>query len=93
MAHRILDLDDECDAIYAQRDHYLQYKKLPDDNKPAELVVDPKKIPLALANAERYVRMYKNKLKKKPDDVNAAKNIEKYQQVVAEYKKQLNIDA
>lgn len=34
MAHRICDLDDECDDIYAQRDYYLQHGKLPEEKKP-----------------------------------------------------------
>lgn len=92
MAHRICDLDDECDAIYEKRDHYLKYKKLPEEKKPMDLVVDPKKIPLALANTTRYIRDYKNKLKKNPADVNAAKKLEEYEWAAGEYRKQLNLD-
>lgn len=92
MAHRICDLDDQCDAIYAQRDFYREHKKLPEEKKPIELVVDPKKIPLAMANATRYVRDYKNKLRKDPANVHAAQQLEKYEWAVAEYKRILNID-
>ncbi len=92
MAHRILDLDDMCDEIYEQRDHYIKEGSLPEQEKhDLDLVVDPIKIPIALANAERYVRQYKNKLKKKPDDVNAVKQIDKYQGVVDQYKKILKL--
>lgn len=93
MAHKILDLDDECDKIYEQRDYYLKHKKLPTEKGEIELVVDPKMIPLALQNAQRYVRQYKNKLSKKPDDVNAAKKLRQYEWAVAEYLKKLNQDA
>lgn len=92
MAHRILDLDDECDAIYAQRDHYIRYGKLPDDKKPMELVTDLKKIPLALSNARRYIRDYKNKLAKDPGNVHAAEKIKIYEWAKAEYEKILNLD-
>lgn len=92
MAHRICDLDDECDAIYADRDHYLQYGKLPETEKPMELVSDPIKMPVALENARRYVRQYRNKLKKNAADVNAVKQLAKYEWAVEEYKKLLKLD-
>lgn len=92
MAHRICDLDDECDAIYAQRDYYLQHNKLPDDRGMMELVVDPMKIPMALANASRYVRDYKNKLRKNPGDVHAAEKLKQYEWAVQQYKIILKID-
>jgi len=92
MAHRICDLDDECDAIYAQRDHYLKFGKLPEEKKPMELVVDPMKMPLALSNARRYVADYRNKLKKEPGNVKAAVKLKKYEWAVAEYCRILKID-
>lgn len=92
MAHRILDLDDHCDDIYRKRDHYIKHGKLPEAEKPMELVVDPKKIPLALANCTRYIRDYKSKLRKQPEDVNAAAQIKKYEWAVGEYKRILNIE-
>ena len=92
MAHRIIDLDDLCDEIYAQRDHYIQFKKLPQEKKPMELVVDPIKMPVALENARRYVRMYKSKLKKNPADVAAAEKIKQYEWAVQEYMKLLKLD-
>lgn len=92
MAHRICDLDDECDAIYTKRDHYQKYKKLPEDKGPIELVVDSKKIPLALSNARRYIRDYKNILSKEPGNVKAAEKLKQYEWAKAEYEKQLNLD-
>lgn len=92
MAHRILDLDDLCDEIYAQRDHYIKFRKLPQEKKPLDLVVDPIKMPVALENARRYVRMYKNKLKKNPADVAAVEKIKQYEWAVQEYIKLLKLD-
>lgn len=92
MAHRILDLDDECDEIYRQRDFYLLHKKLPEEPRPMELVVDPIKIPLALTNCTRYVRDYKNILIKEPGNVKASAQLAKYEWAVSEYKKILKIE-
>jgi hypothetical protein len=92
MAHRICDLDDECDTIYQQRDFYLKHGKIQEEEKPIELVCDAKRIPKALANAERYVRDYKNKLKKQPDNVHAAEQLKKWEWAVSEYKKKLNLE-
>jgi hypothetical protein len=93
MAHRILDLDDACDDIYRKRDHYLRHKVLPEERKPLELAVDPMKIPLAYNNALRYVRDYKNKIKKDPSNEKFASQLKKYEWAVAEYKKILKIEA
>lgn len=92
MAHRILDLDDECDDLYRQRDHYIKHNRLPEEPKPMDLVVDVKKIPLALANCQRYIRDYKNKLLKEPGNVKAAAQLQKYQWAAAEYQKTLNLN-
>lgn len=92
IAHRILDLDDQCDEIYEQRDHYLQHGKLRDDHKPKKVVIDPVKMAVALKNAERYVREYKNKLTKKPDNVKWASKLKQFEEDVVYYKLQLKID-
>lgn len=89
MAHRIIDLDDQCDKIYAQREYYLQYGKLPDEAAPAKLVVDSKKLYLAFENSKKYVRQYKAKLVKHPENVNFAKQLKKYEEMVEIYKKEL----
>jgi hypothetical protein len=92
MAHRILDLEEECGSIYAKRDYYLQHTKLPEEKKPMELVVDPNKIPLALSNARRYVNDYKNKVKNNPSDLNAVEQLKKWEWALGEYKRILNIE-
>lgn len=91
MAHRILDLDDQCDVFYYKRDHYLQHHELPGDKKPAGVVVDPVKIPVALQNAQRYVREFKNKLKKDPTNEQYAALLKKWEERALHYKTELKL--
>lgn len=92
IAHQILDLDDECDEIYAQRDYYMQHGQLrSQEQQNDDLVVDPKKIPLALQNAQRYVREYKGKVAKEPTNEKAAAKLKLWQARVRHYKQQLNL--
>lgn len=73
MAHRILDLDDELDEIYAARDHVLETGRLPEKNNEEEIVGDPVRLATQRLNYERYVRYYRNLLEKNPGDKKAAK--------------------
>jgi DNA repair exonuclease SbcCD ATPase subunit len=93
MAHRILDLRDSCRSIYVKRDHYLEKGVLPDEPKPYDLEIptDANKWPLTLANYQRYVRQYKNKLAKRPDNKNFQHQLERYEWGVAQIKKLLGI--
>lgn len=96
MAHRILELDDQVEAIYESRDYYYRLGKLPAAvETSSEEIVDPVRWATELKNNERYVREYKLKLKKSPDGKNsakwAAKLLEK-QALVTKYKKLLKID-
>lgn len=91
MAHKILDLDDACESIYARRDHYMQHGKLPEESKPADVVVDPVKMVVALKNAERYVREFKNKLKKDATNTKAAAKLKHWEGMVDYYKKELKL--
>jgi hypothetical protein len=91
MAHRILDLDDMCDDIYKKRDNYIKNGSLPQDFIPDHPVVDPVKWPVALANATRYIRDYKNKLKKDPANENAAKKIKYYEAEKKYYEDKLKV--
>ena len=91
MAHRILDLDDQCDDFYQKRDHYRATGALPAQTQgPDDLVVDPKKWPTALANAQRYVRDYRKKVETNPKDEKSAQQLAKWQQRVLHYQKLLN---
>lgn len=91
MAHRILDLRDQCQAIYRKRDAYLQTGKLPAAPAAFDLEVptDPRKQPAALANWQRYLRDYKAKLKAAPADENYRHQVARYEWGIAELKKRM----
>ena len=91
MALRILDIDDKCEDFYNQREFYLQHGKLVDQKPYGEPCIDPMLIHKKLANAERYVRDYKNKLDINPGDLNAAEQLQKHQWFVDYYKKELKL--
>jgi hypothetical protein len=95
MAHRICDLDDACDAIYAKRDHYLQNGSLPTEAPKREIVGDPVKWALELQNLLRYERRYKNILQKEPGhrlSDKRAQTLQQCQEDIAWYKSLLKID-
>jgi hypothetical protein len=92
MAHRILKLDDECQEIYAQREFYLLNGRLPEQAPPPDLVGDPVVLAMQHANYERYVRDYKNKLAKNPNNEKWAQKLKTYQEKLAWIKKQLRLD-
>lgn len=91
-AHRILDLDDQCDEYYAQRDYYLEHGKLPDEPSE-EIVTDPTKWPMKLANARRYIREYRIKMKKEPENIKYAAKLKQYEEEVVLYEEKLKIHA
>lgn len=91
MALRILDLDDECDILYYNRDHYQQHGKMPLEEKPMEISLDHLLWPKRLANHKRYVRKFTNDLKKDPSNITAAEYLQKHEWAVAEYEKLLKM--
>jgi hypothetical protein len=93
MAHRILDLDDMCEDIYQKRDHYLATGVLPAiQQPPVAEVVDPKKWPLALQNARRYVREFRIKVRKNPTNAKQAAKLQHWEKMVKHYQALLNIE-
>lgn len=92
MAHRVLDLDDQCDEIYAKRDHYYQHGTLPGPLNKPEPVGDPVRWVTLMNNAERYVRQYKNKLKRDPANEKIASQLQKHQEAYSNYRKLLKLD-
>lgn len=90
-AHRILDLDDQCDEIYAKRDHYLIHQSLPTSSTP-DVITDFIKWPQKLANAQRYVREYRIKCKNAPKNERYAAKLQEYDEEVRYYKKLLKIE-
>lgn len=93
MAHKILDLDDQCESIYQQREYYQKNGHLPADTKPDDkkLVVDPILMVVALKNAQRYLREHKSKLKKDPENIKAAALIKKWEAIELHYKTELKL--
>lgn len=96
MAFRIKDLEDDVQEIYSQRDFYIEHNQLPDAPKqPDEEIVDPIRWAIELKNNERYVRDYRLKLGKDPDNKNAVKwaaALKEKEAAVAKYKRLLKLD-
>lgn len=62
IALNILDLDDQCEAIWAKRDYYLKHGRLAEvDEKVFEIPTDPKELAKLLQNIPRNIR--RNRLK------------------------------
>ncbi len=78
MGLRILDLDDECEQLYKQRDHYKQHGKLLQDAKPVDISLDPVQWGSKLANHQRYVRRFKKDLLKDPANTEKAELLKKH---------------
>lgn len=91
MALRILELDDQCDDIYFNRDFYLKNKKLPAEEKLVDISLDPNKWHTRLESHKRYVRRFRNALDKDPSNLSAAEFLKKHEWAVGEYKKLLHI--
>lgn len=95
MAHRILDLADDVEALYIERDHYLDTGSLISHSTSEAEVIDPVRWATELKNNERYVRDYKAKLAKEPNHKNAVKwadKLKEKQALLAKYKKLLKLD-
>lgn len=70
-AHRILQLDDECDEIYQKRDYYIEHGKLPEE-KHEEYIVDPIQAAARMETLRKYLRRERLNLEKDPANVGAA---------------------
>jgi hypothetical protein len=91
MALEILDLAEQCKAIYSDREYYRTYKKLPGEEKPVQIALDSALWHKKLDNAQHYLAKYKRKLEKDPSDVKSAELIQKWEAVEQEYKKLLKM--
>lgn len=91
MAHEIMRLDAECDAIYEKRDYYLKHGRLPKEKEQMELAADPIGMVKQLENAKKYVRYYRGKMKEDPKNESYPAKMNHYAKIVEEYKKRLNI--
>ena len=96
MAIQILNLEDQIDGIYYQRDYYYQNKELPAAAVKEDLpVVDPAKWGVELEKYKRYVRRYTKWIADKPNNKNVANwanLLKNAMEMVTHYKKLLNID-
>ncbi|THU34263.1 hypothetical protein FAM09_24910 [Niastella caeni] len=86
LAHRIMDLDNQCDDLYAQRDHYLANGHLPDGGWEKEVVGDPVRWVTERQNALRYIRDYRAKIKKDPTN----KLVPKWEQKILDWQKEVD---
>lgn len=86
LAHRIIDLDKECDDLYARRDHYLQRGHLPGNDHEKEVVGDPVRWVTERLNAMRYIREYRAKIKKDPTN----KLVPRWEQKILDWQKEVD---
>lgn len=96
MAIRIKDLEDQVQDIYKERDFYVANGTLPGKHvKEDDELVDPVKWAIELKNNERYVRDYKLKISKDPENKNAVKwaaALKEKEAAVIKLKRLLKID-
>lgn len=92
MALKILDLDDQCDRLYSDRDFYKANGRLPDEENPIEISLDSTLWHKKLQNHERYARKFNGRIEKDPTDTAAALLMQKHQWAIGEYKKLLKMD-
>ncbi len=78
LAMEILSLEKRCMMIWQQRDHYIEFGKLPAQEKP-EPVVDPAKIIERYKNVQCYIRRYKMYLRKDPADAKSQALLKQYE--------------
>lgn len=85
LAHRIIDLDNECDDLYSRRNHYLSHGHLPGNDQQKEIVGDPVRWATERQNGLRYIREYRAKIKKDP----ANKLVPKWEQKIIDWEKEV----
>lgn len=72
LAMEILNLEKQCMAVWAKRDHYLKYKVLPGKTTTDEPVIDKVEAVLRMALLKGYIRREKALVKKHPGKANYA---------------------
>ena len=87
LAMEILSLEKQCMKIWAQRDHYIEFGRLPAQEK-TEPVVDPAKIVERYKNVQCYIRRYKMYLRKNPNDAKNQALLKQYEDEFELLKKQ-----
>jgi small-conductance mechanosensitive channel len=70
-AQKILDLEQQCMALWNKRDYYEQHGQLPEVKEKEEKFIipeDPVELATLISTLKRYVRRYKKSTKDKPDN-------------------------
>lgn len=86
LAMEILDLEKRCMYIWAQRDHYLEFGRLPTQEK-TDPVIDPAKLVERYKNVQGYIRRYKMYLRQDPTDPKNIALLKQYEDEYEELKK------
>ncbi len=87
LAMEILLLEKRCMMIWQQRDHYIEFGRLPAQEK-TEPVVDPVKVIERYKNVQCYIRRYKMYLRKDPADAKSQALLKQYEAEFELLKKQ-----
>ena len=90
MAHRILELHDQCEAIWERRDYELRTgEPMPINEKKREPVTDPKKLQRHVLNLRSYITKTKKAVEKNPENAKATTRLAQLQRELAEALKQM----
>lgn len=89
LAMEILKLEKECMRIWAKRDHYIEFGKLPDQSEKPEPVVDPMRMALRYKNVQGYIRRYKYLLRRGPANAENVALLKRYEEEFAELKSKI----
>lgn len=89
-AHKLLDLDDEIDALYDKIRQVEKTGTAPEEELPFVPITDPSKWEHRYQTCGRYVRRYQDRLGKVPGDEVAQLLLKKYEAEQLYYAKKLN---
>ena len=87
LAMQILTLEKCCMKIWTDRDHYLEFGKLPTQDVKEDPVIDPVKLVERYKNVQGYIRRYKMHLRNNPDDPKNIALLKKYEEEFNDLKK------
>lgn len=87
LAMDILNLEKRCMFIWQQRDHYIEFGRLPQQEK-AEPVIDPGRIAERYIKVQSYLRKYKMHIRREPGNPRFIALLQKYENEFEVLKKQ-----
>lgn len=91
LAHKILDMEQQCMNIWHQRDYFLKYKEhLPEINENY-IITDRNELHRKLMNIRTYITKATKKLSDNPEDVKAMSRVVRYREEASRIEKQLEI--